>query len=111
MIETLDTNLFHVDNPPLKLREAGKHAAEDKRFFLSEHLLNVGLGWLCGFPYGAWALSVPSEPFRLSRRQSAYVYVAERLPRALLEDTPGRVVRSVVGFGALVADPLDIRDF
>jgi hypothetical protein len=31
-----------LGNPPLKLRDAVKHAAEGKRFFLSEHLLNVG---------------------------------------------------------------------
>src|SRR5262249_15234552 len=30
------------DHPPLKLPDTVKHAAEDKWFFLSEHLLNVG---------------------------------------------------------------------
>ena len=30
-------------NPPLKLLDAAKYAAEGKRFFLSEHLLNVGI--------------------------------------------------------------------
>jgi hypothetical protein len=42
VIETLDPNLFHVDHPPLKLLDAVKQSVEDKRFFLSEHLLNVG---------------------------------------------------------------------
>ena len=42
MIETLDTNLFHGANPPLKLLDAVKQLGEDKQFFLSEHLLNVG---------------------------------------------------------------------
>jgi hypothetical protein len=32
-----------LDHSPLKLLDTGKHATEDKRFFLSEHLLNVGL--------------------------------------------------------------------
>jgi hypothetical protein len=31
------------DHPPLKLLDAVKRSAEDKRFFLSEHLLNVGI--------------------------------------------------------------------
>jgi hypothetical protein len=31
-----------LDTPPLKLRDAVKHAGEDKRFLLSEQLLNVG---------------------------------------------------------------------
>jgi len=31
-----------LDHSPLKLLDTGKHATEDKRFFLSEHLLNVG---------------------------------------------------------------------
>jgi hypothetical protein len=42
VIETLDANLFHWSTPPLKLIEAAKRSAEDKRVFLSEHLLNVG---------------------------------------------------------------------
>jgi hypothetical protein len=42
VIETLDANLFHWSTPPLKLIEAAKHSAEDKRVFLSQHLLNVG---------------------------------------------------------------------
>ena len=33
-----------MDHAPLKLLETVKHATEDKRFFLSEHLLNVGSG-------------------------------------------------------------------
>jgi hypothetical protein len=41
--------------PPLKLLDAVKHSREDKRFFLSEQLLNVGTGketilFLPGFP-------------------------------------------------------------
>jgi len=35
-----------LDTPPLKLLDAVKHAVEDKRFFLSEQLLNVGEGTL-----------------------------------------------------------------
>jgi len=31
-----------LDIPPLKLLDAVKHSVEDKRFFLSEQLLNVG---------------------------------------------------------------------
>src|SRR6476660_8484759 len=31
-----------LDTPPLKLLDAVKHSVEDKRFFLSEQLLNVG---------------------------------------------------------------------
>jgi hypothetical protein len=31
-----------LDTPPLKLLDAAKHSGEDKRFFLSEQLLNVG---------------------------------------------------------------------
>jgi len=31
-----------LDHSPLKLLDTSKHATEDKRFFLSEHLLNVG---------------------------------------------------------------------
>jgi hypothetical protein len=42
VIETLDANLFHGSTPPLKRIEAAKRSAEDKRVFLSEHLLNVG---------------------------------------------------------------------
>jgi len=32
-----------LDTPPLKLLDAVKHSVEDKRFFLSEQLLNVGM--------------------------------------------------------------------
>jgi len=34
-----------LDIPPLKLLDAVKHSVEDKRFFLSEQLLNVGYNY------------------------------------------------------------------
>jgi hypothetical protein len=50
VIETLDANLFHGSTPPLKLIEAAKRSAEDKRVFLSKHLLNVGYMSTCIIP-------------------------------------------------------------
>ena len=42
------------------------------------------LGWLRGLPYGGWALPVPNSSLCFSRRQSACVYMAEGLPRAVV---------------------------
>jgi hypothetical protein len=51
-----------LDTPPLKLLDAVKHSVEDKRFFLSEQLLNVGSSFLAVLKRPAIARqAVPQE--------------------------------------------------
>jgi hypothetical protein len=62
-------------NPPLKPRDAARHSAEDKQFFLFEHLLNVGY---IRQNIGIFNVSIPVVYSALIAKVTPYAYPLDR---------------------------------